>query len=129
MVNIKIYNKGQTSFLELPKTRDIKISGEMVYEETTMISGKTVMDIRGYRAGFTATWDWFPNDLLTQVLTLIRQGGYFPVEFTDDTGTTEIKSYKISQSGQAAVFTFRGGMPVWHGITLDFTAQEVTANE
>ena len=129
MVNIKIYNKGQTTFLELPKTRDVKNGGEMVYEETTMISGKSVMDIRGYRAGFSATWDWFPNDLLTQVLTLIRQGGYFPVEFTDDMGNTEIKAYKVSQNGQSSIFTFRNNMPVWHGLTLDFTAQEVTAYE
>lgn len=125
MVNIRIYDKGETSYYELPKTRDIQENGEMVYSENTMISGKKVMDIRGYRSGFIAKWDYFPNSLLTSVLQLIRQGGYFPVMLTDDEGITETKFYKIEQSGGSAVFKFVNNKPMWHGLSLQFTAQEV----
>ena len=129
MDNIRIYDKGQVEYFDLPKTRDIQADGEQVFEETTMISGKTVMDITGYRPRFTARWDYFPNNLLASVLNLIRQGGYFPVELTDDTGKTEISLYKVTQSGGASVFKFVNGVPMWHGVSLQFTAQEVINND
>ena len=125
MDRIRIYDKGQVEYFELPKTRDIQAGGEDIYEETTMISGKTVIDIVGYRRQFTAKWDYFPNALLTSVLTLIRQGGYFPVEITDDTGATEISMYKITQTSGTGVFKFVDGNPMWHDVSLMFVAQEV----
>lgn len=128
MKNIWIYYD-DTHYYELPLTRDIKSESEPIYEEVTMISGKTVMDFRGVRIGFTAHWDWFPQDVLYNVIRLIRKGGYFKVRWTgDDTMGTDTAlqgPMKIEQSSGMTIFKFVGTRPMWHDVTLRFTAQGV----
>lgn len=111
-------------FITLPRTRSVDTEGEVVYTETTMASGKTVMDIRGYRPGFTASWEWLPAGLLAQLLPLLRQGGYFRVEYPDSTGEIESDLMKVKAGGQK-IFKFKGGEPMWYGLTLTFVSQEV----
>lgn len=114
---------------QLPVTRDIKMSGEMEYEEVTMVSGKRVMDVRGYRDGFSAHWDWFPATALNSVLSRIRAGGYFRVDYPSDDGTDATGYFKIEQSSGTTIFKFVDGVPMWHDVTLQFTAQELKAYE
>lgn len=129
MTQIKIWNKAENNYLMLPKTRDITTSGQMLYEETEMMSGKIVMDIRGYRNGFSANWDYFPAATLTSLLQMIRQGGFFKVEFSGDEGVNVTGYYKVEQNGGMSIFKFVDNFPMWHGLSLDFTAQAVSRYE
>ena len=123
---IIIFNKDGETFITLPRTKNVETTEEMVYTETTMASGKTVMDIRGYRPGFSAEWEWLPAGLLAQLLPMLRQGGYFNVSFVDATGEEITKMMKVTAGGQK-IFKFVNGAPMWYGLTLDFTAQEVVS--
>lgn len=129
MKHIRIYQGGSGSeYYELPTTRDIKMENEPVYNEVEMISGRLVMDYRGFRRGFTAHWDWFPQDLLYNVLHLIRSGGYFYIRWQgDDTDYTYDTAgyYKIEEGSGMTIFKFVGRYPMWHDITLKFTKQEL----
>lgn len=129
MTQIKIWNKAETNYLLLPQTRDITTSGQMLYEETEMMSGKIVMDIRGYRNGFSANWDYFPAATLTSLLQMIRQGGFFKIQFSGDEGVAVTGYYKVEQTGGMSIFKFVNSVPMWHGLSLDFTAQAVTRYE
>ena len=129
MDNIWIYyDDAHTQYYELPKTRDIKMENEPVYNEVEMLSGKLVMDYRGFRRGFTAHWDWFPQDVLYNVLHLIRQGGYFYVRWNGDDVTNNqylAGYYRIDEQSGMSIFKFVNNRPMWHDITLKFVKQEL----
>lgn len=128
MDKIKIYNKNNIDYIELPRTKNIETSEEMVYEETEMASGKIVMDIKGFRPSFTAEWEWLPSGLLEKLLPMLRQGGFFNVEYPSSDGLVQIGKFKIQSSGQK-VFKFVNGNPMWYGLQLTFTGQEVLKYE
>ena len=121
---IKIYNKAETSYIELPRTKEIETAGDMVFNEITMASGKTKMDTKGYRPGFKCTWDWFPNELLSVLLSMLRIGGYFKVIYPAPTGEDATGYFKITPGGQK-IFKFVNGSPMWHGLELEFVGQDV----
>lgn len=121
---LKIFDKNGTSYVELPRTRDVQTSGEVVCSETTMASGKMVMDIRGFRPAFTTTWEWLPAGLLNRLLPILRQGGYFQVSYPDPTGQDVTAMMRVEESGQR-IFKFVDGNPMWYGLTLTCTSQEV----
>ena len=124
MDKIKIYNKTESSYIELPRTRSIETTEDMVYSEMTMASGKTKMDIKGYRPGFTCEWEWLPSGLLTQLLPLLRSGGYFKVAYPAPTGEDKTGYFRIEVGGQK-IFKFANGAPMWYGLKLTFTGQDV----
>ena len=88
-----------------------------------MASGKLVKDIRGYRPIIKATWDYFPANSLTQLVTMLRQGGFYVVDYPDELGDKS-GSFKISYP-ETKIFKFVDGVPMWHNVELTFTAQEV----
>lgn len=124
MDKIKIYNKTESSYIELPRTRNIETTEDMVYSEMTMASGKTKMDIKGYRPGFTAEWEWLPSGLLNQLLPILRIGGYFKVDYPAPTGEDKTGYFRIEVGGQK-IFKFVNGAPMWYGLKLTFTGQDV----
>ena len=89
-----------------------------------MVSGRKVQYVQGFRPSFTAEWEWFPNDLLAQLTNLLRQGGYFKVEYPDQDGTDKSGYFAISYPS-TGIFKFKDGRPMWYGVSLVFTAQEV----
>lgn len=101
----------------------ISVGGEEVAKEITMASGKLVKEMIGHRAVIRAEWDWLPAQTITNLHALLRQGGYFQVEYPDPTGD---KSGMFSISyPETKVFKFNGTEPRWHGVSLTMTAQEV----
>ena len=125
MTRIRIWESNSIArSLELPVTRDIKMSGEMEYEEVTMVSGKRVMDARGYREKFTAHWDWFPSVQFNTLLTWLRVGGYFNVNYPSETGDAS-GFFKVEHTSGTTIFKFVNGVPMWHDVTLEFTARDV----
>ena len=123
MQTLKIYNANNVA-IELPRTKKISMGGELVATEVTMVSGRKVQYVQGFRPSFTAEWEWFPNDLLAQLTNLLRQGGYFMVEYPDQDGTAKSGYFAVSYPN-TGVFKFKDGKPMWYGVSLTFSAQEV----
>lgn len=123
MQQLKIYN-AQGAAIELPRTKKISMGGELVATEVTMVSGRKVQYVQGFRTSFTAEWDWFPNDLLAQLTNILRQGGYFRVEYPDQDGTDKSGYFAVSYPN-TGIFKFKDGKPMWYGVSLTFSAQEV----
>lgn len=123
MEQLKIYTKDEGEYIELPKA-DLTVGGEMVYTEVQMAAGNLVQYVQGYRQKITATWDYFPADLLAQLMTQLRSGGWFKVEFPDLDGTDHSGYFRI-QPSTMGVFTYDNGKPFWQGLTLSLVAREL----
>lgn len=123
MERLKIYVKDESEYIELPKA-DLTVGGEMVYTEVQMAAGNLVHYVQGYRQNITATWDYFPADLLASVTGLIRSGGWFRVDYPDIDGADKSGYFHISPSSMG-VFTYQDGKPFWRGLTLTMVAREL----
>ena len=123
MEQLKIYTT-ENNYLLLPKTKQLTLGGEMVAKEVTMVSGRKVQYVQGFRPTFSATWDYFPNDLLAELISLLRIGGYFKVAYPDQDGSVKEGYFSITYPN-TGVFMFRNHIPIWHNITLNFSSQEV----
>ena len=123
MTEIKISN-GVTT-ITMPRTRQVKDTGELVYIETQMASGKLVRDVKGFRPSFTYTWDYVPAATITALVTMLRAGGYFTVDYFDVDGTDKTGVFKVDYP-TFEVFTFRKGVAMWHNCTLTIKAQGVS---
>ena len=112
----------------MPKAR-YSLSAEEVSTETTVMSGKIVKDILGYRTVLNVEWDWVPADMLSKIVKLIRTGKFREVEYQDIDSTLKKEYFKISQP-EPEVFTFKeDGTAIWRRVKLTMTAQEVTSND
>ena len=92
--------------------------------EITMASGKRVKEMIGHRTVITAEWDWLPAKTITDLHALLRQGGYFLVEYPDPAAGDAAGMFSISYP-ETKIFKFNGTEPRWHGVSLTMTAQEV----
>lgn len=123
---LKIYDNDTA--IEMPKAR-YSLSAEEVSTETTVMSGKIVKDILGYRTVLNVEWDWVPADMLSKIVKLIRTGKFREVEYQDIDSTLKKEYFKISQP-EPEVFTFKeDGTAIWRRVKLTMTAQEVTSND
>ena len=123
---LKIYDNDTA--IEMPKAR-YSLSAEEVSTETTIMSGKIVKDILGYRTVLNVEWDWVPADMLSKIVKLIRTGKFREVEYQDIDSTLKKEYFKISQP-EPEVFTFKeDGTAIWRRVKLTMTAQEVTSND
>ena len=108
----------------MPRVRAVAVGGVEVCNEITMASGKSVKEMIGFRATVAAEWDWLPAATITALHTLLRQGGYFYVEYPDPTGVDKAGYFSVSYP-ETRVFRFVNGVARWHGVSLTMTAQEV----
>jgi hypothetical protein len=122
MTEITISN-GVTS-VTMPRTRQVAEAGELVCRESAMASGMLVRDIKGFRPGFTYTWDWVPAATINALVAMLRSGGFFTVDYFDVDGTDKTGLFVVEYPS-FEVFTFRDGVPVWHNCTLTIRAQGV----
>lgn len=123
---LKIYDNDTA--IEMPKAR-YSLSAEEISTETTVMSGKIVKDILGYRTVLNVEWDWVPADMLSKIVKLIRTGKFREVEYQDIDSTLKKEYFKISQP-EPEVFTFKeDGTAIWRRVKLTMTAQEVTSND
>lgn len=120
--NITIYSGNES--IVMPQVR-YTLSAEEESDETTMMSGRIVKDILGYRTVINAEWDWVPASDLVKLISLIRSGSFLETEYQDVDGQTKKEKFKFSQP-EPEVFTFqKDGTAVWHTVKLKMTAQEV----
>lgn len=117
-------NNGVTT-VTMPRTRQVQEAGELVYREKQMASGKLVRDVKGFRAGYTYTWDYVPAATITALVTMLRAGGYFTVNYFDVDGTDKTGLFAVDYP-TFELFTFRGGASMWHNCTLTIKAQGVS---
>jgi hypothetical protein len=108
----------------MPKTKKFTVGGEIVSTEIEMASGKTVEEVKGYRAVINASWDYVPADIMAALTTMLRKGGFFTVGYPDSDGTDKSTKFKISLP-TPGIFKFVNGTPMWYGVSLIMKAQEV----
>ena len=109
----------------MPRIRKITVGGEEVCKEITMANGKLVKEMIGFRTVVSAEWDWLPANAIKDLHMLLRQGGYFSVEYPDPASGDSAGMFSISYP-ETKIFRFSGTEPRWHGVKLIMTAQEVT---
>lgn len=113
------------STLIMPVSRKVSVGGTDVCKEIEMASGKLVREMKGHRVKVTAEWDWLPVDVLTDLHTMLRRGGYFTVTYPDPAQGMTTASFAIAYP-TSKIFRFgSNGEPRWHEVTLAMTAQEV----
>ena len=122
MTKITISN-GVTS-ITMPPTRKVTEVGELVHKEIPMASGLRVRDITGFRPGYSYEWDYVPASTITALITLLRTGGFFTVDYFDVDGTDKQGVFSIDYPS-FRIFTFRNGAPVWRDCKLTIKAQGV----
>lgn len=122
MDRIKI-SKGTTT-IEMPRVRNVRVSGQEVAREIEMANKKMVKEMIGFRTVVKADWDWVPAKTITDLHALLRQGGYFQVEYPDPVIGDAVSMFSISYP-ETKIFKFNGAEPYWHGVSLTMTAQEV----
>lgn len=123
MTEIKISN-GVTT-ITMPRTRQVADAGEKVYTEKKMASGALVRDVTGFRPGFTYAWDWVPAATITALITMLRNGSFFTVEYFDVDGVDKTGLFAINYPS-FELFAFRNGVAMWHNCTLTIRAQGVS---
>lgn len=110
--------------IEMPRVKTIEIGGSYESKEATMASGKTVRDIIGWRAEISATWEWVPAGLLSQLLPIARAGAFVEIQYPDSIGVDASGMFSI-EIGNQKIFKFVNGVPMWYNVELTATAQEV----
>ena len=82
-------------------------------------------DIKGFRSGFTYTWDYVPAETIKALAAMLRAGGYFTVNYFDTDGSDKQGAFSIDYPS-FELFTFKNGVAMWHNCTLTITAQGVS---
>lgn len=123
MDKIKISSMDGLLSIELPRVKAVMVGASEVSKSVTMASGKVVKDMIGYRASLTAEWDWIPADTIITLVAMLKSGGFFYVEYPSPQGDAS-GVFEIGYPSMK-IFAFKNGVPVWHGVKLPMTAQEV----
>jgi len=110
-----------TMTVEMPKVKAVEVGAVEVAISKQMASGKIVKDVTGYRPTILASWDFVPADTITNLLTLLRSGSFFTVLYPAPTGD-ESGIFSITYP-TLGLFSFIGGIPVWHNVTLSMEGQ------
>ena len=94
-------------------------------QQVDMISGRRVLEVRGWVYIVSYQYDYMGNDLMRQVNAVLRSGKSFPAAVLPDNADQLVVSTFLTQDFPTPSFAFgRGGVPYWHGVT--FTLREVS---
>ena len=93
-----------------------------------MISGRRVSELRGKVYIIVYSYDYMGNDLMRQLLTVLRSGQSFPASFLPDGEDDLATSIFLTQAITQPTFAFsRSGSPYWHNV--GFTLREVNPHD
>ena len=109
----------------MPRIRKITVGGEEVCKEIKMANGKLVKEMIGFRTVVSAEWDWLPAGTIKELHQLLRQGGYFFVDYPGPALRDSAWIFSVPYP-ETKIFRFSGTEPRWHGVKLVMRAQEVT---
>lgn len=97
-------------------------------QQVEMISGRMVSEERGHVQMIEYAYDYMGNDLMRQVLEVLRSGTSFPVAYLPDGGDELVSSVFLTQDITQPSFAFsRGGVPYWHNFA--FALREVKPHD
>lgn len=114
----------------LPETSNDKYSAypKEIGTQIDMISGRRVTESRGHVQMITYSYDYMGNDLMRQVLAVLRSGAAFTCLYLADDSDTMKMSDFVVESMENPTFAFsRSGKPFWHNIS--FTLREVSPHD
>lgn len=110
----------------LPETsRDkYKCYPSLLGTQVDMISGRRVLEVRGWVQIIEYEYDYMGDSLMRQVLAVLRSGQSFPVAYLPDNADTLTVSTFLTQDFPQPTFAFsKSGVPYWHNVA--FTLREV----
>lgn len=114
----------------LPKTsRDrYRCYPAQLSRQIDMISGRRVLEERGSVQMIEYAYDYMGNDLMRQVLAVLRSNRPFPATFLPDDSEEMRSSLFLTESLSQPTFAFgRGDKPYWHNIS--FVLREVSPHD
>lgn len=93
--------------------------------QVDMISGRRVLEVRGWVWVVEYEYDYMGNDLMRQVNAVLRSGKSFTASVLTDESDTMIVSTFLTDTFPMPYFAFsRSGVPYWHNVS--FTLREVS---
>lgn len=93
-------------------------------EQVDMISGRRVLEVRGWVQMIEYEYDYMGNELMRKVNAVLRSGKSFQAAYLPDDGDSLVVSTFLTESFPQPTFAFsRGGKPYWHNVA--FTLREV----
>lgn len=96
--------------------------------QVNMISGRVVSEVRGHVQMIEYAYDYMGNDLMRQVLAILRSGEPFTVTYLPDEGEELRTGTFITQSLTNPTFAFsKGSKPYWHNFA--FVLREVSPHD
>lgn len=116
--------------VELPETsRDkYKCYPATLSQQVDMISGRRVLEERGHVQMIEYAYDYMGNDLMRQVLAVLRSGQSFPVAYLPDEGNALVSGVFLTESiTQPSMAFSKSGIPYWHN--FGFTLREVKPHD
>lgn len=114
----------------LPETSNDKYSAypREIGTQIDMISGRRVTESRGHVEIITYSYDYMGNDLMRQVLTVLRSGSAFTAQYLpDDSDKLKSSEFVVETMGNPTFAFSRSGKPFWHNIS--FTLREVSPHD
>lgn len=110
--------------IAMPRTKTLEVGGYYESKEAVMASGKTVRDVLGLAGGTTASWEWVPAGLLTQLVPLVGAVPSCRSSIPTPPGPRQ-RAPLPWRSAAKKIFKFVDGVPMWYNVELTATAQEV----
>lgn len=108
---------------EINKNR-YQSSEVLLSERLTMISGRTVLEVRGKVQSIQASYSYIDTDLLRKVMTVFRSGKPFPVTYLpDDSDQLRTGEFLVESLTDPSFSFSRDGSAFWTG--LAFRLREV----
>lgn len=116
--------------IELPETSKDKYRcyPATLSQQVDMISGRRVLEERGHVQMVEYSYDYMGNDLMRQVLAVLRSGQSFAAAYLPDEGDQLVSGVFLTESVTQPTFAFsRRGIPFWHN--FGFTLREVKPHD
>lgn len=114
---------GGNEMPEINKNR-YQSSEVLLSERLPMISGRTVLEVRGKVQSIQASYNYIDTELLRRVMTVLRSGRPFQVTYLPDDSNQMRTSEFLVESLTSPTFSFaKNGEGVWTG--LAFRLREV----
>ena len=97
-------------------------------QQVDMISGRRVLEERGHVQMIEYSYDYMGNDLMRQVLAILRSGKSFNVSYLPDEGDEAVVGIFLTESITQPTYAFsKGCIPYWHN--FGFTLREVKPHD
>lgn len=114
----------------LPETSRDKYScyPALLGKVVEMISGRMVQEVRGNVDKIHYAYDYMGNDLMRELLTVLRSGRPFNVTYLADSSDEMKSSSFMVESMSNPTFAFsKSGKPYWHNV--QFVLREVKPHD